>query len=187
LKSDPDPIYEVQTCTACGSFYSPLENSGGCVGCAARFALAIDAETGDNPLEDSLQGIAQLRRYGHFEIAVSDLGEPIELGHGAMGTTYRGWDTVLHTPVALKVINISVADHPEARTRFIREARAAAQLRHPNIASVFHYGEQDGDCFYAMELVEGETLEARVLREGPVVCLPRSRNCSPSGSGARCR
>ena len=168
MKSDPDPIYAVQTCTACGSFYSPLENSGGCLGCAARFALAIDDETGDCPLEDSLQGIAKLRRYGHFEIAVSDLGEPIELGHGAMGTTYRGWDTVLHTPVALKVINISVADHPEARTRFIREARAAAQLRHPNIASVFHYGEQDGDCFYAMELVDGETLEERVLREGPL-------------------
>jgi hypothetical protein len=135
VKSDPDPIYEVQTCTACGSFYSPLENSGGCLGCAARFALAIDAETADYPFDDSLQDLPQLRKYGHFEIAVSDLGEPIELGHGAMGTTYRGWDTVLHTPVALKVINISVADHPEARTRFIREARAAAQLRHPNIAA----------------------------------------------------
>jgi serine/threonine protein kinase len=112
--------------------------------------------------------VPQTRKYGHFEISVSETGEPLELGHGAMGITYRGWDTVLHTSVALKIINMSVADHPEARTRFVREARAAAQLRHPNIASVFHYGEQDGDCFYAMELVEGETLEARVLREGPL-------------------
>ena len=50
----------------------------------------------------------------------------------------------------------------------MREARAAARLRHPNVASVFHYGEQDGECFYAMELVEGETLEERVRRDGPL-------------------
>ncbi len=130
--------------------------------------MAGEAEAPDEMGEEWLQPLPQTRKYGHFEIAVSETGEPVELGHGAMGITYRGWDTVLHTSVALKIINISVADHPEARTRFVREARAAAQLRHPNIASVFHYGEQDGDCFYAMELVEGETLEARVLREGPL-------------------
>src|SRR5205823_2782338 len=48
------------------------------------------------------------------------------------------------------------------------EARAAAQIRHPNVARVSHYGEQDGECFYVMELVEGETLEARICRDGPV-------------------
>ena len=47
------------------------------------------------------------------------------------------------------------------RSRFLREARAAAQIHHPNVARVSHYGEQDGECFYVMELVEGETLEAR--------------------------
>ena len=50
----------------------------------------------------------------------------------------------------------------------MREARAAAQIRHPNVARVSHYGEQDGECFYVMELVEGETLETRVRREGPM-------------------
>ena len=50
----------------------------------------------------------------------------------------------------------------------MREARAAAQIRHPNVARVTHYGEQDGECFYVMELVEGETLEAKVRREGPM-------------------
>src|SRR5213596_3535258 len=54
------------------------------------------------------------------------------------------------------------------RSRFLREARAAAQIRHPNVARVSHYGEQDGECFYVMEVVEGETLEARVRREGPM-------------------
>ena len=85
-----------------------------------------------------------------------------------MGTTYRAQDTKLHRAVALKVINRSVAEHPDARARFLREARAAAQFQHPNVATVSHYGEQDGECFYAMELVAGETLEARVRRDGPL-------------------
>ena len=54
------------------------------------------------------------------------------------------------------------------RSRFLREARAAAQIHHPNVARVSHYGEQEGECFYVMELVEGETLEARIRREGPM-------------------
>src|SRR5208337_4997740 len=72
--------------------------------------------------------------------------------------------------VALKVIDARIAAHPEARERFLREARAAARLRHPNIASVFYYGtrKSDGQCFYAMELVEGETLETRLRRSGPL-------------------
>src|SRR5205823_5363817 len=70
--------------------------------------------------------------------------------------------------VALKVIDRRVAQNPGARSRFLREARAAAQIRHPNVARVSHYGEQDGECFYVMELVEGETLEAKVRREGPM-------------------
>jgi serine/threonine protein kinase len=76
----------------------------------------------------------------------------------------------LGNEVALKVIDARIADHPEARERFLREARAAARLRHPNVASVFYYGtrKSDGQCFYAMELVEGETLEARLRRSGPL-------------------
>jgi NAD(P)-dependent dehydrogenase (short-subunit alcohol dehydrogenase family) len=87
---------------------------------------------------------------------------------GSMATTYRAQDSVLHSAVALKVINQKVAEHPSARARFLREARAAARLHHPNVASVSHYGEQDGECYYVMELVEGETLETRVRREGPL-------------------
>ena len=107
-------------------------------------------------------------RYGHFEIDMGPDGHPVELGAGAMATTYRAQDSVLHSAVALKVINQKMAEHPSARARFLREARAAAKLHHPNVASVSHYGEQDGECYYVMELVEGETLEARVRREGPL-------------------
>ena len=94
-------------------------------------------------------------------------GLPVELGSGATATTYRARDTVLATTVALKVIDKTVAGHPTARARFLREARVAAGLSHPNVAAVSFYGEQDGECFYAMELIEGETLQARVRREGP--------------------
>jgi serine/threonine protein kinase/Tfp pilus assembly protein PilF len=95
-------------------------------------------------------------------------GFPVELGAGAMAITYRARDTVLNSVVALKVIDRKMAENPGARSRFLREARAAANIHHPNVARVTFYGEQDGECFYAMELVEGETLEARVRRDGPM-------------------
>jgi serine/threonine protein kinase len=85
-----------------------------------------------------------------------------------MGITYRALDSVLGNEVALKLIHPHIAGNSGARERFLREARAAARLRHPNVASVFYYGVRisDGQCFYAMELVEGETLEARLRRVG---------------------
>jgi serine/threonine protein kinase len=107
-------------------------------------------------------------KYDHFEVEVGADGFPIELGAGAMAITYRARDTVLNSVVALKVIDRRAAQDPRTRSRFLREARAAAQIRHPNVARVSHYGEQDGECFYVMELVEGETLETRVRRDGPM-------------------
>jgi serine/threonine protein kinase len=91
-----------------------------------------------------------------------------------MGVTYKAMDVNLHLPVALKVINPRYSAQPDARARFLREARAAARLRHPNVASVFHYGTLDRsseaggeeECFYAMEFIDGETLESRVRRDG---------------------
>jgi TolB-like protein/Tfp pilus assembly protein PilF len=104
--------------------------------------------------------------YAHFEVEIDDNGFPVILGAGAMAVTYRARDTILNSTVALKVIGRKLAENPTARARFLREARAAAKIHHPNVARVSHYGEQDGECFYAMELVEGETLEARVQRDG---------------------
>jgi serine/threonine-protein kinase len=116
----------------------------------------------------SEQDVSTSLRYGHFEVELDDDGRPVALGAGAMAVTYRARDTVLNSVVALKVIGRKLADNPMIRARFLREARAAAQIHHPNVARVIHYGEQDGECFYAMELVEGETLEARVQRTGPL-------------------
>ena len=83
-----------------------------------------------------------------------------------MGVTYKAIDTNLHCPVALKVINSRYLDDESVRERFLTEARAAAGLRHPNVASVFHLGTVDGDYFYAMEFVEGESSTGPPIR-GP--------------------
>jgi serine/threonine protein kinase len=68
--------------------------------------------------------------------------------------------------VALKVINARFIGDESARRRFVREARAAASVRHPNVASVFHLGKSADGYFYAMEFVEGETLESLIKRCG---------------------
>src|SRR5258708_34768171 len=88
----------------------------------------------------------------------------IELGSGAMGVTYKAFDVDLRCPVTLKVISERYLDDESARLRFLREARAAASLRHPNVASVFHLGRTGTGYFYAMEFVEGETIENLIKR-----------------------
>src|SRR6201988_5000031 len=93
-------------------------------------------------------------------------GQPIELGRGAMGITYKAFDIDLRFPVTLKVISEKYVGDESARLRFLREARAAAKLRHTNVASVLHLGRTGSGYFYAMEFVEGETLESLIKRSG---------------------
>ena len=107
-------------------------------------------------------------RFEHFVIARRTDGSLWELGRGAMGVTYKAFDTNLRADVALKVINSHFLNSETIRQRFLREARAAASLRHPNVATVFHLGNSEGEFYYAMEYVEGETVERRVQREGPL-------------------
>ena len=88
-----------------------------------------------------------------------------------MGVTYRATDTSLQRKVALKIIKTDIAERSaDARERFVREARAAAALRHENIAVIHQFGMrlETGQYFYAMELIEGETLDERVRRAGPL-------------------
>lgn len=146
-----------------------------CEQCGAPLASAAAPETISGCLNCLLLGglnetESASRRFQHYEVSMSSDGvTPWELGRGAMGTTYHAIDTNLDSPVALKVIRGRYSTDPGRRERFRREAQAAAQLRHPNVATVFHFGETPaGHCFYAMELVEGETLEARVCRDGPL-------------------
>src|SRR6266496_3816587 len=152
-----------ETCTTCGG---PL-TQGECLRCLVSLGFLSDSQQPDK-VENGRRLMPGPLKYDHFEVEVGADGFPVELGAGAMAITYRARDTVLNSTVALKVIDRTVAQNPGARSRFLREARAAAQIRHPNVARVSHYGEQEGECFYVMELVEGETLEASVRREGPM-------------------
>jgi len=93
-------------------------------------------------------------------------GKPVELGRGAMGVTYKAFDVDLQCPVTLKVISEKYLGDESARLRFLREARAAAKLRHSNVASVLHLGRTGSSYFYAMEFVEGETLEHLIKSSG---------------------
>jgi serine/threonine protein kinase/Tfp pilus assembly protein PilF len=154
-------------CTTCGRPLTQVGPKGECLRCLVSLGFLADGEEPERPAAQSRLTPGPLR-YAHFEVEIGADGFPIELGAGGMAITYRARDTVLNSTVALKVINRSVAQNPDARSRFLREARAAANIHHPNVARVTYYGEQDGECFYAMELVKGETLEVRVRRDGPM-------------------
>jgi serine/threonine protein kinase/TPR repeat protein len=106
--------------------------------------------------------------FDHYEVMTRDDGSLHELGRGAMGITYKAFDTNLRIPVALKVINATFLHSDVARQRFVREARSAAKLRHRHVASVFHLGIEADAYFYAMEFIDGETVDALIKRHGPL-------------------
>src|SRR5246127_2028631 len=154
-------------CARCGRSITHPGPDGECVRCLVSFGFLDENSESGRQNDDHHARLGPLR-YAHFEVEVNADGHPVILGSGAMAVTYLARDTILNSQVALKVISRKLAEDSTARARFLREARAAAKIHHPNVARVSHYGEQDGECFYAMELVEGETLEARVQRDGPL-------------------
>jgi len=95
---------------------------------------------------------------GHFQVHE-------RVGAGGMGTVYRAVDVRLGREVALKFLSPAITEDPTARQRFVREARAAAALDHPNVCTVFEVGEtEDGSVYLAMPLYRGETLSKRLRR-----------------------
>jgi serine/threonine protein kinase len=115
-----------------------------------------------SPEEPGLSGL----RFENYQVFRGADGKPFELGRGAMGVTYKALDLDLRCPVALKVINSRYLNNEDVRTRFVGEARSAASLRSPNVASVLHLGSTGRDYFYAMEFVQGETLGQLLKRSG---------------------
>ena len=155
-----------RTCPSCGNEFSGAMEF--CPVCMLRKGLAGDVESGESCFEEAARPITDHRaqRFDHYELVTGEDGKPIELGRGAMGITYKAVDVDLRCPVTLKVISERYLGDEPARLRFLREARAAASVRHPNVASVFHLGRTGENYFYAMEFVEGETLENLIKRSG---------------------
>jgi serine/threonine protein kinase len=160
---------EISTCPDCGQMLEETSRGRlGCIACLLRTGISGEDDLSRDSNPDAFEGDGH---FGVYRIDRRDHESLYKLGHGGMGTTYRATDMSLQRKVALKIITLGIAGRSrEVRERFLREARAAAAVRHENIATVFHFGirEETGQCFYAMELIEGETLEERVRRAGPL-------------------
>src|SRR5215471_12184201 len=157
---------EARTCPSCGNEFSGAMEF--CPVCMLRKGLAGGTASGESSFEEAIKPAPDQppKRFEHYELVTGEDGKPIELGRGAMGVTYKAFDVNLRCPVTLKVISERYLGDESARLRFLREARVAASVRHPNVASVFHLGRCGQDYFYAMEFVEGETLENLIKRSG---------------------
>jgi Protein kinase domain len=157
-----------RTCPSCGNEFSGAMEF--CPVCVLRKAPADAVESGESfaSADTAKRTTPQqaVQRFEHYELVKGEDGKPFELGRGAMGVTYKAFDVDLRCPVTLKVISGRYLADESARLRFSREARAAASVRHPNVASVFHLGRTGENYFYAMEFVEGETLENLIKRSG---------------------
>ena len=153
-------------CPSCGNEFSGAMEF--CPVCMLRQGLARGVEFGVSATEGTLKPIPTqpAQRFDHYELVTGEDGKPVELGRGAMGVTHKAFDVDLHCPVTLKVISEKYLGDESARLRFLREARAAAKVRHTNVASVLHLGRTGSGYFYAMEFVEGETLEHLIKRSG---------------------
>src|SRR6516165_9511618 len=153
-------------CPSCGNEFSGAMEF--CPVCMLRKGLADGVESGESSSGDTLKPIPDhpAQRFDHYQLVTGEAGKPVELGRGAMGVTYKAFDINLRCPVTLKVINEKYIGDESARLRFLREARAAASVRHPNVAWVLHLGRTGQNYFYAMEFVEGETLGKLIKRSG---------------------
>src|SRR5580704_1665840 len=162
-------VDEAKACSVCGTALSGVDES--CPVCMLRKGLAGGFESGESSKSEEMikatpEEVAQ--RFEHYALVTGEDGTPVELGRGAMGVTYKAFDVDLRCLVALKVISERYLGDESAQLRFLREARAAARLRHSNVASVLHLGRTGSSYFYAMEFVEGETLESLIKRSGRI-------------------
>jgi len=124
----------------------------------AKAAAMPETATGEEGAAASGSSRATTGRYRILE----------ELGRGGMGIVYKATDTVLDREVAFKVLPDALKENPQALRNFLREAKAAAQLNHPNIVTVYDAGEQGGRYYIAMEFVDGSTLKQIVRKRGAI-------------------
>jgi serine/threonine protein kinase len=160
---------EAKTCCLCGTALSGPDES--CPVCMLREGLLGGVETGESSTSEEIVTVTSeqaTQRFEHYALVTGEDGKPVELGRGAMGITYKAFDIDLRGPVALKVISENILVMSRLGFAFLSEARAAASVCHPDVASVLHLGRTGSSYFYAMEFVEGETLENLIKRSGRV-------------------
>jgi serine/threonine protein kinase len=158
-------------CTHCGRSYSidsgHLGRKGRCPGCGRRFSFsaseeldgAVPSREGPAPCPPP-PAAAIPERYGRFLLRE-------RVGAGGFGTVYRAYDPTLDHEVALKVPHPAVLEDPRSVARFIREARVAVRLNHPNIVRVFEASDRDGLYYIASKFIKGQTL-SQFIDEGPL-------------------
>jgi serine/threonine protein kinase len=129
---------------------------------------------GTSPSGDERVG----RNFAHFRVEG-------RLGSGGMGEVYTATDLALDRKVALKFLGREVAGSPQLRERFLREARAQARLNHPNVGHIYFVGEEDGQLFFAMELIEGQSLQGRLDRDEKVPPGEALELCRQAALGLR--
>lgn len=159
----PEQLREHLLCALCGAAVNGAAWSPGhaplCMPC-------IKAETkGGKPSEKEPGTPEELDRagipFGRYRLLR-------ELGRGGMGIVWKAWDTLLKRPVALKQVLSHTLGDREAIERFMREARAAARLHHPNIVQVHDVGVHDGKHFFTADYVDGESLDRMMTRSLPL-------------------
>ena len=119
---------------------------------ATDFVAGTGAREELRGLPGGLRSVMNLDRIGKYRVVGT-------IGKGAMGEVYKAHDPLLNRYVAIKTIAPALAADPDFRQRFQREAQSAAQLNHPNIVTVYDFGEEDGLTYMAMELLEGVDLK----------------------------
>ncbi len=138
------------------SLLSASDNAGSFINTSAAHNVAQVMAEPPRPSPPS-SGALVGRAISHYQIIAL-------LGTGGMGEVYRAKDTRLGRHVAIKVLPQHLSSHPDALARFEREAKAVAALSHPNILSIHDFGTDNGLTYAVMELLEGETLRARLQR-----------------------
>ncbi|MGI8891456.1 MAG: protein kinase domain-containing protein [Chthoniobacterales bacterium] len=156
------------TCEQCGTSLAGASPDEGCLNCL----LGTGLEAGSSDII-TVPKSASDREFQHYEILTHPNGSLWEIGRSAVGYSYKARDINLDVPVVLKVARARFLGGPQERRLFLSEARTAAQLRHANVPAVLHFGTTkaengEEDCFYAVEYVEGESLEASLRRNGPM-------------------
>src|SRR5208283_812106 len=139
-------------CPTCGNELSGAMEF--CPVCMLRKGLAGGVESGESSFEKAARPTPDqpAQRFDHYELVMGEDGKPLELGRGAMGVTYKAFDINLRCTVTLKVISERYLGDESAQLRFLREARAAARLRHSNVASVLHLAKWARQKTYCQHL-----------------------------------